>query len=259
LACVGGGCDGAGGGIGGGIYGGGAGAGLSFSSNDLYKHELVKNFFHSVKKTGRSILPHPPRPYLSYGEDHSDHCIPASGGKSRKNKRKRDGLVAKVKKTKKSDRKKRSSMVATEAQRFKLWNGTYLIGFLLGFVLQASSLYPLGIHVGRSSDEEELSLSAALAVVFFSRYWTMLSLLLPPILYSLLARRQAIVANSNWRKTTSDKKMKQKDLKRKIVLQSLHIDNKRSKRKRGRPDSVGSKDPPQPLEVVARVANWARL
>lgn len=235
---------------------GGGHVGLSFSSNDLYRHELVKNFFHSVKKTGLSVLPHPPRPYLSYGEDPLRR-LPAAGARN-KNKRKRGGVLAKVKKANSVDREVAAAVV--EARRFKLWNGTYLFGFLAGFVLQASSFYALGIleavtttttpavavtnndydnasdvalydfaeeisciltaadsdhhygiaasyghpadyyesnasdtdHYGVIDDgkEEELSIPAALALVFFSRYWVLFSMLLPPIFYSLLARRR---------------------------------------------------------------------
>jgi amino acid transporter len=100
-------------------------------------------------------------------------------------------------------------------------NGTYSIGFLIGLILQACSLYAIAVvtpitssspissaSTGSSgtsgtSDDNSLGMSVIFALYFFSRYWVLLALLLPPIVCTMSAnfhrsskaRRRANIIN----------------------------------------------------------------
>merc|ERR1719321_770980 len=92
-----------------------------------------------------------------------------------------------------------------DPQPCNLLNGRYLFGFGVGFILQALSLYASGILVGAnaSNDDDsdsngnELSVSVKVVLVFFSRYWAIVCMLLPPIYYASLARRRTISNKKN--------------------------------------------------------------
>ena len=89
--------------------------------------------------------------------------------------------------------------------RCNLLNGTYLIGFLLGLILQACSLYAVSVVSGSAttgttgtgagssgtsttSNDCSLSVYVKLALYFFSRYWVLLALLLPPVV-SIMSKK----------------------------------------------------------------------
>jgi amino acid transporter len=82
--------------------------------------------------------------------------------------------------------------------RCNILNGTYLIGFLLGLILQACSLYVVNMVTlvntagsassaasAGSSGNGGMGMSVIFALYFFSRYWALLALLLPPIVCTM--------------------------------------------------------------------------
>jgi len=91
-----------------------------------------------------------------------------------------------------------------------LVNGTYFCGFLAGVVIQSLSLYAVGIILPASSGETkaaaaaaahiqttpDTSISLVFALYFFTRYWVLVALLLPPFVTSMIQKYRCCRRNT---------------------------------------------------------------
>jgi len=82
-----------------------------------------------------------------------------------------------------------SEITVVDDKGCKIINKIYFLGFLVGIAIQSCSLYAFGI-VTQSGDGEtkiqgDHSIPFLFALYFFSRYWVLAALLLPPIVSTM--------------------------------------------------------------------------
>ena len=89
-------------------------------------------------------------------------------------------------------------------------NRIYVLGFFVGLVIQSCSLYAFGIVVPSANGNEtkipgDHSVPVLFALYFFSRYWVLVALLLPPIVCTMVQKiRQSTFSRKNKSKKTRD-------------------------------------------------------
>mmetsp|Transcript_10689 Transcript_10689/g.25724 ORF Transcript_10689/g.25724 Transcript_10689/m.25724 type:complete len:224 (-) Transcript_10689:288-959(-) len=82
-----------------------------------------------------------------------------------------------------------SEITVVDDEGCKIINKIYFLGFLVGIAIQSCSLYAFGIVTPSGDGETKIqgdhSIPFLFALYFFSRYWILAALLLPPIVFTM--------------------------------------------------------------------------
>jgi len=85
-------------------------------------------------------------------------------------------------------------------------NVTYAFGFFLGLIVQACSLYAIGVVLPEATGTGERAVAIGhtdrnvplvFALYFFSRYWVLVALLLPPVITTMFQKLRAYKAKKS--------------------------------------------------------------
>lgn len=92
--------------------------------------------------------------------------------------------------------------------RCNIVNGIYVAGFFVGLLVQSCSLYAFGVVMPAPQNGEEQkihgnhSVPTLFALYFFSRYWVLIGLLLPPVITTMIQKyRQHQLLNKKTKKS----------------------------------------------------------